>query len=73
MQRERSFHSDTAGNLPDGKGFGNAAALLGNNQAFESLNTGLVAFFDFDVNPHCASRTEIRNVLAELISGDFID
>ena len=73
MQRECSFNADAAGHFTNREGFSDAAALLRDDQTFERLDTGLVAFFDLDVNSDCAARTEFRNVGTELIFCDFVD
>ena len=73
MQRECSFNANAAGHFTNGEGFSDAAAFLRDNQTFKSLDTGFVAFFDFDVNPNCASWTELRNVSTELIFCNFVD
>lgn len=45
VERKDSFHPDTRGNPPDGKGTGHAGAMLfGNHETFEDLNPFLAAF-----------------------------
>ena len=51
VHRKNSFHAMAERNLPDGEGGMVAGAALSDHGTFEDLDSFLVAFFDFDVDP----------------------
>jgi len=58
MDKEGSLDADAVGHLPNRERFGNASALLLQNQTFESLESFAVAFLDFDPNLDGVSRVK---------------
>ena len=50
MHGEYLFHAHAIGDTADGEGFVDAAVLLGDDSAFEDLDTLFCAFLDLDVD-----------------------
>ena len=50
MDGEHLFHTDAIGDAAHGDGLLDAAVLLGDDGAFEDLDTLAVSFLDMDVN-----------------------
>ena len=56
---EDTLNADTVGNAANGKGLCNAAVLLSNNGAFESLDTLTLAFLDANINADGIANVEL--------------
>ena len=67
MYREGLLHAYTVGYASYGKGLGDSAAVLGNDGAFEKLNSLSVALFDSVVNLDGVTDVEYGGIFLELL------
>ena len=73
VYREGLLDAYTVGNTADGNRLVNAGVLLGNDDAFENLNTLTVAFLDLRVYLYGIADLEFRQVALELLLGQYFD
>ena len=66
MNEECSFYADAVGNTTNGEGFSYAGISSSNDNAFENLNSFVLAFYDFNMNSYGVPGTEFRNVVSQL-------
>jgi hypothetical protein len=73
VKRKDTLHADPVGNSPHRESLVHAPALSGDADAFEVLDTFLVALDDPHGDAEGVSRPEIGNLLLEMIPGYFGD
>ena len=70
---EGTFHADARGDFPHGEGGGDAGSAALHDNAFEDLVTLLFVLDDADIHFDGVTGGELRNIVAKLTGGDFID
>ena len=70
MDRESSFNSDTVRNAANSESFTDSAVALGDNGAFESLQTLTVSFNDLYPDTDRVTDIELRYIAADLLCLD---
>ena len=73
MDREGALHTDAEGDLADGEGLRNAAALTGDHNALEDLGTGAAALDDLDVHLEGVTGAEVGHIVAQRSGIDLVD
>ena len=68
MKREGLLNANTVCYAANGEGFGDTAAILGDNGSFENLNTGTLTLNYTAVNLNVITDVELGNVILELLT-----
>src|SRR5690606_568005 len=66
IKRENSLYAVSERHLSHSKGGLQSSLLHSQDDAFECLNTELIAFLDLDVHTHRISWTKLRNLLIHI-------
>ncbi|MCY1186678.1 hypothetical protein D9M73_275720 [compost metagenome] len=70
---EGTLYANAAGDLAHGEGAVQTAVTLGDNDAFERLQTGTLTFLHFNLNDNGVAWCEGRDFLAHLLGFELLD
>ena len=73
MNQECSFYAYAVGNTTNCESFSDSGISSGNNDAFEYLDSFILAFNDLNMNSYGVSRAEFRNVISQLFILECFD
>ena len=73
MDGENPFHTDAVADTADGKGFGEAASVAGNDGTLKHLDTLLGALLDVDADGNGIAHFELGHGFLQLLAVEFFD